>query len=326
MDLIAAISLVVKVKKRSASGLSSKCLTMTVTQFVEEIFLPSIRRASSRKTQLSRFNAHIRPVLGHRLISQITRSELLALIEQLRPSSKCRRFIDSIKASTRNRVVDALKSIFRKAYELELIDTNIATGLQKLPERNQRMRVLREDEQTRFFLALKVAPINARLLISLLILTGMRLGEALSARWDYVNLDNRTIRLLDTKGGRPRVVPLSEEACAICRELQGIRCNAFLFPGRGDSPMSRPSRQIAALFAAAGLEGFWVHDLRRSFATRIAEVLPMHAVSAILGHSSTAVTERYLVTSDQRLHDAADCIGRQFAPLISGSVGSGEPS
>lgn len=326
MKPIDAIKMVWGFQERLAKGLSPEHLNISLGPAYDGIVLPSVSRASSRKTHLSRFNAHIRTAIGDRPVSQITRGELIALIDQLRPSPKCRRAIVNVKASTRNRVVDELKFIFSKLYELELIEANIAKGLQKIPERNQRTRILRDDEQMRFFAILGEAPIKTRLLISVLILTGMRIGEVLSARWDYVDLVNRVIRLPDTKSGRPRVVPLSAEACSICEQLRAMRTNAFLLPGRGDGPMSRPSRQIKALFAAAGMDGFWPHDLRRHYATRIAEILPTHAVSAILGHSSTAVTERYLVATDLRLHDAADTIGRQFAPLISGSVSSGKTS
>lgn len=320
MKPIDAIKMVCRFQERLAKGLRLKHLTMSLAQAYDGIVLPSVQRASSSKTHLSRFNAHIRQAIGDRPLSQITLGELIAVIDQLCPSRKCRRAIVNLKPSTRNRVVDELKFIFRKLYELGLIEENIAKDLQKIPERNQRTRILRDEEQARFFTALGEAPIKTRLLISLLLLTGMRIGEALSTRWDYVDLANRTIRLPDTKSGRPRVVPLSAEACSICEQLRAMRTNVFLFPGRGDGPMSRPSRQIKALLAAAGMEGFWPHDLRRHYATRIAEILPTHAVSAILGHSSTAVTERYLVATDARLHDAADSIGRQLAPLISGKT------
>lgn len=326
MDLSEAVTAKVKCEQRLNKGLKLTYThrDITVSIAFDTLYLQSVYRESTRKTQLSRFNAHVRDVIGDRPLHLMTSGELVALLRELLPSRKCRRAIARLKPSTYNRVVDLLKAIFRTFFELELIDGNIAQGLQKLSERNQRTRILREDELARFFAALDAAPLMTRLLISLLILTGMRLGEALSARWAYVDLGNRVIRLPDSKSGRPRVIPLSDEACAICRQLQDIRKNEFLFPGRGDGPMSRPSRQFKALLAEAGVEGLWIHDLRRTFATRIATVLPTHAVSAILGHSSVAVTERYLVTTDMRLHDAADSIGRQFAPLLSGAVRQGD--
>lgn len=320
MKLTEAIIKACQYEKRLAKGLRPEYLSMTLGQAFDTIYLPAIHSESSRKTHLSRFNSHIRPPLGDRPLDEITFGELVKLIDHVSPSRQCRRAIGKLKASTRNRIVAELRAMFSKFTQLELIESNVAQGLRMIPERNQRTRILRDDEEIRFFAALDEAPLKMRLLVTLLVLTGMRLGEALSARWDFVDIGNRIIRLPDTKGGRPRVIPLSLEACSICQQLQDVRRNAYLFPGRDAGPMSRPSRQIKALFTAAGVEGLWIHDLRRSFATRIAEILPTHAVSAILGHSSTAVTERYLVATDLRLHDAADSIGRQLAPLISGKT------
>lgn len=321
MKLAEAINAAYRCEQRVKRGLRPMHASdVTLAVAFDTIYLHSVHRESTRKTQLSRFDAHVRYVIGNRPLHLITTSELVKLLRELAPSRKCRRAITRLKPSTYNRVVDLLKAIFRTFFEQGLVEGNVAQGLQKHSERNQRVRILREDEQARFFAALGAAPLMTRLLISLLVLTGMRLGEALSARWIYVDLGNRVIRLPDSKSGRPRVIPLSDEACAICRQLQDIRKNEFLFPGRGDGSMSRPSRHFKALLAEAGVEGLWIHDLRRTFATRIAAVLPTHAVSAILGHSSVAVTERYLVTTDLRLHDAANSIGRQFSPLLSGTV------
>jgi integrase len=50
--------------------------------------------------------------------------------------------------------------------------------------------------------------------------TGMRRGELLSLRWKEVDLENGTVRLLRTKNGRPRTVPLTPRAI---EELRGYR-------------------------------------------------------------------------------------------------------
>lgn len=56
--------------------------------------------------------------------------------------------------------------------------------------------VLREAE------AADTEPYQAILAIRLLLLTGCRLGEVLSLRWDAVELDRQCLRLADTKTGR----------------------------------------------------------------------------------------------------------------------------
>lgn len=315
MDLVEASVQVAQLRKSLQRGINPKLRGMRLGEWFDSCFLPSIERAGSRKTHKSRFDSHIRPVIGNRPVSQVTRGELVALVDALRPSPKCRRNIESIKPSTRNRVIDELKVIFRKLHDLELIEENPAKALRKLPERNQRMRILRDEEQARFLDALANTTKSVQLLVWLLILTGMRIGEALSARWEYVDFGSRILRLPDSKSGRPRVVPLSSEALAICEQLQVLRRNEWLFPGRGDQAMSRPGRQLNALIKEAGVEGLWIHDLRRGFATRVSECLPIHAVGALLGHTSSTTTERYLVAIDHRLHAATEHVGKHYCQL-----------
>lgn len=315
MDLVEASVQIAQLRKSLQRGISPKLRGMQLGDWFDSCFLPAIERPGSRKTHKSRFDSHIRPVLGNRPVSQLTRGELVALIDGLRPSPKCRRNIESIKPSTRNRVVDELKAIFRKLHDLELIEENPAKALRKLPERNQRTRILRDEEQARFLDALAKTTKSVQLLVWLLILTGMRIGEALTARWEYVDFRSRVLRLPDSKSGLPRVIPLSSEALAICEQLRTLRQNEWLFPGRGGQAMSRPSRRLNALMKEAGIEGLWVHDIRRSFGTRASECLPTHGVGALLGHKSNATTERYLVAIDHRLHAAVEYIGKHYSQL-----------
>lgn len=131
MDLLEASIQVAQLRKDLRRGLNPKLRTQCLGEWFDTVFLPSVSRPGSRKTHKSRFDAHIRPVLGDRPICQITRGELVALIDGLRPSPKCRRNLVGIKPATRNRVVDELKVIFRKLHDLELIEENISRALQK---------------------------------------------------------------------------------------------------------------------------------------------------------------------------------------------------
>ena len=54
--------------------------------------------------------------------------------------------------------------------------------------------------------------------IRLLMLTGCRLGEILTLRWEEVDLDARELRLRDAKTGS-RVVPLSPQAVDVLSGL-----------------------------------------------------------------------------------------------------------
>ena len=72
------------------------------------------------------------------------------------------------------------------------------------------------------------------LALQFLLLTGARLGEALGARWDELDVTARmwTCPPHRTKRARAHEVPLSTAALAIIDQVQEIRTGPFLFPGR----------------------------------------------------------------------------------------------
>lgn len=242
------------------------------------------------------------------------------MIDGLQPVAKGASHRDRLAPATVNRVIALLKALFANLVERGYLASNPARGLKFRRERNQRGRVLRLEEYQAFFDALAEAPELVRLLILLLLLTGMRVSEALGARWEEVDMTQRVLRLPDTKSGRPRLIPLSDDALLVCGELQARRTNDYLFPGRHAGHLSRPSRAFHAVLRSAGIDGLWLHDLRRTFATLAAQQVPLCDVSRLLGHSSVKVTERYVVTADARLHAAVSVVGQHLQPAITRMV------
>ena len=69
--------------------------------------------------------------------------------------------------------------------------------------------------------------------LEFLILNATRTSEALGARWDEFDLEQKmwTIPAARMKTGREHRVPLSARAIAILKEMAKIRHNEFVFPG-----------------------------------------------------------------------------------------------
>jgi integrase len=128
--------------------------------------------------------------------------------------------------------------------------------------------------------------------IRLLALTGARLSEILSLRWDHVDFEHAALRLPDSKSGS-KVIPLGAPAVALLEVTP--RMSQFVCPGlKADAPIAPPQRQWRRVRAAAGLPGLRLHDLRHGFASVAAvggESLKL--VGAALGHKQIATTERY---------------------------------
>ena len=130
-------------------------------------------------------------------------------------------------------------------------------------------------------------------MILFLTLTGLRRGEMLRLTPD--NIRGNLIVLDSTnKSGRPRTVPMPPEAARIARRRLPFRMGVPLF-----------NKRFRAAREAAGLPHVHAHDLRHTFASWLVQAgESLSSVRDLLGHSSSAVTDRYAHLAPQHLVDA----------------------
>ena len=66
----------------------------------------------------------------------------------------------------------------------------------------------------------------------------------------------------------------------------------------------------------AGIEGLRFHDLRHTFATRLAEKgIDVETIRDLLGHSSITTTQRYMHSRDERKREAVRLLERKRAAV-----------
>jgi integrase len=137
-------------------------------------------------------------------------------------------------------------------------------------------------------------PPSATALIRVLLLTGMRLGEALNLRWGDVNIKARSLRLPDSKTGA-KTIPLPSSCKKILERLGPGSAAAFVFVGKsGNTPLAGIQKIWQRIRSHAGLDGVRLHDLRHSFASVAAQSgESLYVVGKILGHKQASTTERY---------------------------------
>ena len=149
-------------------------------------------------------------------------------------------------------------------------------------------QVLREVEQDG---SETKAAVNA---IRLLMLTGCRLSEIMTLKWEEVDLKARELRLPDSKTGA-KVVPFGKTAAAVLKGIEKLDDNPHVITGRNPAShltdLQHPWRRIRL---KAGLDGVRIHDLRHSYASgalALGEGLPM--IGKLLGHTQVQTTARY---------------------------------
>jgi integrase len=162
--------------------------------------------------------------------------------------------------------------------------------------------------------ALTTASRSAADLVAVLALTGLRLGEGRSLRWDQVDLEEGSLRLTDTKNRTNLTLPLSKGAIGILEDRRGR--GAYVFPARSGKGHLKDCRGQLQLLADETEVTVTAHDLRRTFSAVAAKVdVELWRTKALMGHKqSTDVTlHHYKDLSDVRfLKPEADRIGEYF--------------
>jgi integrase/recombinase XerD len=161
--------------------------------------------------------------------------------------------------------------------------------------------------------------------IELLYGSGLRATELVSLPRNAVSPD-RSFLILKGKGGRERLVPISDRARAAVAEWAALvpRDSLWLFPsGKKHLSRVRLYQLVRTLAAAAGIppERISPHVLRHAFATHLLEGgADLRALQLLLGHADIATTQIYTHVDSRRLielvnsrHPLADH-GRVDAP------------
>lgn len=155
-----------------------------------------------------------------------------------------------------------------------------------------------------------------QLILELLYGTGMRLTELISLQESYVNLKDRTVRVLG-KRNKERVIPFSAHLVSIIKEYLVVRnmevdkkahgCLLVTESGNPLYPMlvNRTVKKYMKLFTS--VEKKSPHVLRHTYATHLLNKgAEINAVKDLLGHSSLAATQVYTHNSMEKLKKAYD--------------------
>ena len=262
------------------------------------------KRSISRERK--RFEKVVEPILGSKSIRAIDVTDVHAVMAALNAS---------LSDATRNRYLAMLRSIFRYSVAQGFSDKDPSRSIKLRREVPVKLYEVNDAFIGRLRLAvdwLDDANPRTACLVELLLLTGIRIGEALTLQWDDVNLPTRHITLRFTKSGKVRHVPISDECVKLLsRMVEGTvesPPNGWLFPSsRGYSHMSRPVRTWKRACHAVGLPlSLRFHDLRHIFASAcVKEGIPLYTVQGLLGHSSIRMSERYCALASADLLKAS---------------------
>ena len=202
--------------------------------------------------------------------------------------------IFSHKRNNTNRSINLRIQILKNMFRYNNVENSSVLNFKKLKEDRNTFGFLSIVELNRLFDYLENSKVKLknRMLILLLIDTGVRINEALNIKVKNINFSNHTIYLEKTKNRKFRYVPFTEKLSQLLMYyILEIGEREYLFDLTYDGVKSCFSRIGQKL----GFNKFHPHMLRHSLASLLhRNGASLMIIQKILGHSSVAITERYI--------------------------------
>lgn len=299
------------------------------------------RKDGAVQTARSRIEGHIKPLLGTRRASLVTRQDVEKVLRDVADGKTARmartgrkRGLSRVRGGrgAANAVVVQLSAIMSFAVGRKVREDNPAYRVRRFPSRKierflSPAELIGLGEVIAAAEALGVECPNAMAALRLLILTGCRKSEILTLQRGHIDHFHRCLRLPDSKTGA-KVTQIGAAALRVINAIPETPGNPYLLVGRdGEGHLVNIQKPWERIRAAAGLEDVRIHDLRHAFASLgVGSGHSLVVVGALLGHRSPKTTDRYAHLADHPVKEAAERISAEVARLMDGIAPSVDPA
>jgi len=236
-------------------------------------------------------------------------------------------FIYSLDVSerTKNHALSAIKSFYRYLQSRGMIAENPAEKVRSIRTRKKNPVYLTENEyklliqavneQSRGFTGLR-----DRVIIVLLLTTGMRVSEIVSMTFENISLDSGNLYTLEIirKGQEMDYVYLSRKISQLFEEYLKKRKaintgsnSVFLTYRLKELDRSAVYRLVKKYFEMTGIDKkkMGPHVLRHTFATTLMRKdVSLYKIKELMNHKNISTTERYLHVDEEDLRDVVEKI------------------
>jgi integrase len=127
--------------------------------------------------------------------------------------------------------------------------------------------------------------------------TGLSQEEIINLRWKQIDMFRRTLTTIREKTSDTRTIPLNMTALTLLKKRSGVKSiSGYVFFNGANKRIDRwkLKSKFNKSVRESGIEHFRFHDLRHSFATRLAQAgVDIYKISKLLGHKDVSTTQRY---------------------------------
>ncbi|HUT03797.1 MAG TPA: site-specific integrase [bacterium] len=211
--------------------------------------------------------------------------------------------LQSVKPGTLQRELTVLIAALNRAVERGELSVNPLAGRVKQMMVAPRNRVLGDSEVNRLLAEAQNGPNYLLPALALMVGAGCRRGEALGLLWQDIDLDSGSIIIHAEKTKKSRVVPLAGWLQDILKAVP--RVGATVIATNEGQAIESIKRSFHSCCERARIEHVVLHDLRRTFGTRMARAgASPWIIQSLLGHQSLRTTQMYVSISDSAMRRA----------------------
>lgn len=304
------------VEKQKAKEPKQEYLFSELAERYIKRHLPELRQKTRDEYQRI-IEKELNPILGTYPAKEITRKQIIDLLDNIA--------IDREAPVLSNRVRAILSSIYTFGIDKAILEANPVLSVKRKKKtkdgekvEKKRKRVYSPKELKALWNAFSVQSEPVRSLFFMLTLCAQRKGETRRMKWNDIDIKKRvwTIPAKQTKAKRKQVVPLSDQAYKILKDLQqSAGNNEYVFPNRrhNDKPIEWLQKASDRVKETAivdeekdiRVDDFRIHDLRRTGATYMAELGTERTVlGKVLNHKELAGDNQVTAIYDR--HDYLD--------------------
>lgn len=261
-------------------------------------------------------DSYLLPFFSDRLISEITRNEVVSFSSMLLEKGGVNK--NGLSPKTVTGIISVMKNIFEYAARIKEYNVADLKGIViKQPQKPMQILSRAEQQKLSKYLCENLNSCNLGILVCLY--TGLRVGEICALKWEDISFDeqylhvHQTMQRLQTRENEKekttviisapksdcsiRKIPIPDDIFHLLKEYKKPG-NAFLLTGKVYHYMEPRTMQnhFKSVMKQCNICNINFHALRHTFATRCVELgFDIKSLSEILGHASVNITlNRYV--------------------------------
>jgi len=219
---------------------------------------------------------------GDRSLHEISKHDVVSLVSAISGRGA---------PSAANKALKSIKTFLRWCVGRAILEKSPADGVPMPAREEARDRVLSDTELVSVIHAARTMAGPYGVIVEFLALTGQRREEVAQATWDEFDFEQRVwiIPKSRSKNSKSHIVHLSKPVIALLR--QAPKLGSFVFTIGGEKPFRRFSAAKRVLDERSGVNGWRLHDLRRTCVSGMARLgVAPHVADKILNHQSGTIS------------------------------------